>query len=328
MKNALNLSNVVMPWGLFWVRLLSAGVCLGLLLCVGCSSTAVMHDAITKSARFRAVSDKFGKGARNFGDYDFPEFSAKREMTYQSSNPPLSHTMISSVTHGDGNWRTEMDFGTSRGSSVTEQGTEYMRKTGKDVVVTIQRPLSQLSVCYYPKQQAGWKTSSDNFGNPYSQFNATYAKLYDDSYKTSFATCRLESNEVGEEVIDGHSCLKTRKVASDQCGVIYQSVVWQAKDLNGFPIQTQTEDARGITTIRYTDIHLNKPDPSIFEVPANIMIFENAQAYVQAVTANQSNKPDYAGAISDGVVLGTWYYNKFTNPALRNNSSIQPPRLH
>jgi len=59
--------------------------------------------------------------------------------------------------------------------------------------------------------------------------------------------------------------------------------VWQAADLNQFPIKTEaTHDQTTITTV-FRDIKMTRPDASLFQVPAGFKEYSNMQEMMMSV---------------------------------------------
>ncbi len=77
------------------------------------------------------------------------------------------------------------------------------------------------------------------------------------------ATVQKES--LGFEQVGPYHCEKSR-VHTAFNGKSYVTIEWAAKELNGFVVKKQDEDATW--TIEFQNIHLGPQDPSLFEVPA------------------------------------------------------------
>ena len=76
----------------------------------------------------------------------------------------------------------------------------------------------------------------------------------------------MEVTDMGLEVILGHPCEKVRLTRAYKLGL--EILVWKAKDLGNFPLQTQTSFTNGIVIKKsYTEVDLTKPDPTLFEPP-------------------------------------------------------------
>ena len=83
----------------------------------------------------------------------------------------------------------------------------------------------------------------------------------------------IERVAVGTETIDGHVCkvenLTITPHSGLRAGQASTMKVWEAQDLNGFPIKVETQTSRGPVAIQYKDISLNAPDAALFTHPDN-----------------------------------------------------------
>ncbi len=82
---------------------------------------------------------------------------------------------------------------------------------------------------------------------------------------------KVERNSIQqEETIDGHVCkieILTLTPRDDR-PIVARMKLWEAKDLNGFPIKIEVEDSGQTYTSTYTNVSLSAPDPNLFQHPA------------------------------------------------------------
>jgi hypothetical protein len=89
---------------------------------------------------------------------------------------------------------------------------------------------------------------------------------------------KVERTEIGKETIDGHPCVKYKVVVTPENGTPANMLVWQATDLNNYPIQTQVEAGNGtVATTRFQDINQSKPAASLFEPPSDYKRYSSPQ---------------------------------------------------
>ncbi|MGA9877048.1 MAG: hypothetical protein WBQ21_14700, partial [Solirubrobacteraceae bacterium] len=69
----------------------------------------------------------------------------------------------------------------------------------------------------------------------------------------------------GHETIDGHLC--NRYQLAFQTNADFSATIWEATDLNNFPIQMEFGKGDLHVKIHYHDVKLGEPDPGLFEVP-------------------------------------------------------------
>jgi hypothetical protein len=73
-----------------------------------------------------------------------------------------------------------------------------------------------------------------------------------------------------EETVDGHVC----KIESltltprDDRPIVAKVKLWEAEDLDGFPIRIDVEEGGQTFTSTYTNVSLRAPDPKLFQHPA------------------------------------------------------------
>jgi hypothetical protein len=89
---------------------------------------------------------------------------------------------------------------------------------------------------------------------------------------------KVERTEIGNETIDGHPCVKYKVVVTPENGTPSNMLVWQATDLNNYPIQTEVEAGNGtVATTRFQNINQNKPAASLFEPPSDYKRYNSPQ---------------------------------------------------
>src|SRR5436309_13409286 len=118
--------------------------------------------------------------------------------------------------------RFEMDATQIKGGSVPESALAQMKAMGMDKMIMISRPDQKLTYMVYPNLQS---------------YAATAMSEKDASEKdTNFKT---ESSELGKETIDGHPCVKTKVVLTDDKGEKQEATLWNATDLKKFPVKLE-----------------------------------------------------------------------------------------
>jgi hypothetical protein len=89
---------------------------------------------------------------------------------------------------------------------------------------------------------------------------------------------QLQKIYLGQQAIDGHACIKN-SITDIEPGSSRQSgVIWNASDLHGFPVKSLLESGPGIMKIQFQNVVLQKPNPLLFEIPTNYMMFTNSAA--------------------------------------------------
>lgn len=188
-------------------------------------------------------------------------FTANAQVTMK--DPSGKQMQVMEFTYGmlDGKVRTEMDMTKMQGANVPPEAMGQMKQMGMDRTVHIFLPDKKIAYMLYPSMKAYCEM---NTGQMAGQKEGKEPKI--------------EETELGKETIDGHPCMKSKVVVTDEDGHKFESLVWKATDLKDFPIQTQmtTEDHTTITT-KFTDINRSKPSASMFEPPSDFKRYANMQ---------------------------------------------------
>jgi len=73
-----------------------------------------------------------------------------------------------------------------------------------------------------------------------------------------------------EETVDGHVCkIETLTFTpKDDRPIVAKMKLWEAEDLDGFPIRIDVEEGGQTFTSTYTNVSLQAPDPELFQHPA------------------------------------------------------------
>jgi hypothetical protein len=78
----------------------------------------------------------------------------------------------------------------------------------------------------------------------------------------------VSRERAGEETVDGRACVVYRSRVEAPDGGVTESTVWEAKELGGLAIRSESRGPDGsVATTVLSDVRLD-PDPSLFEPPA------------------------------------------------------------
>jgi hypothetical protein len=91
----------------------------------------------------------------------------------------------------------------------------------------------------------------------------------------------IEKIKVGSEIIDGHPTdkFKVRIVRKDNPP--FEGFIWNARDLDGMTIRTETENNDFKTVMELKKIVLRRPEPPLFEIPAG---YSEAKGFLDLMT--------------------------------------------
>src|SRR5205807_8871042 len=94
--------------------------------------------------------------------------------------------------------------------------------------------------------------------------------LYDKDAKKTREDFTIEAKELGRETVEGHDCLKNQTTIIDKEGNRHEATVWNAADLNKFPVKIEQTENGNLSTLLFKDVKVTKPEDSMFEPPSDL----------------------------------------------------------
>ncbi len=200
--------------------------------------------------------DFSGTMAKLFGNNS--TFSAKLEIQVEAM------TMPGKMAFDNGKSRFEMNLMEMKGGQMPPEASAHMKAMGMDQMVTLSLPDKKATYLIYPGLQAYAEMPIQNShdAKPASEF-------------------KIETTELGKETVDGHPCVKNKAVVTDDQGKKHESTIWNATDLKDFPVKIQTTEQGTLTTMRFKDVKLSKPDASQFELPSGYKKYDSMAVMMQ-----------------------------------------------
>jgi outer membrane lipoprotein-sorting protein len=186
-------------------------------------------------------------------------FSATAVSTIKDASGKEVMSMESDFAAMDGNVRFERDMTKSSAMKGQPEAAAQMAAMGMHHTVSIIRADKQVMYMVYPGKKAYWEM-------------ALPQSVAADDSKT-----RIEKKEAGRETVDGHPCVKQQLTYTDAEGKATQWTLWEAADMNGFPVQTEVVAGGNVITTLYKNINQSKPAASLFEPPADFKRFASMQ---------------------------------------------------
>jgi hypothetical protein len=176
----------------------------------------------------------------------------------------------------EGKVRTEMDMTKMQGGRMPPEAVAQMRAMGMDKTVTIILPEKHTSYLVYPGLKA------------YCELPMGAGASATEGNKPP----KVDRTEVGKETIDGHPCVKYKVVVTPENGMPVNMLVWQATDLNNYPIQMQVEAGNGmVATTRFQNINQSKPAASLFEPPSDYKRYSSPQELMMSTMGGMGGMP-------------------------------------
>lgn len=204
---------------------------------------------------------------------DIKAFTAKANVRLLDKDQKETSTMPMTMALRDGKMRTDMDLSEVKMGGIPPEAAAMMKQAGMDKMVTLIDPAKKTSTMMYPNMQA-------------------YADMPVNEEEVGGGT--VQSKDMGEEKIDGHTCKKVQLTATDAKGKTQEALVWQAKDLKNFPIQMQMKQKENTVVVKFQEPKLETPPASQFEIPAGYSKYPTFQALLQAAMmkmfSNQSQQ--------------------------------------
>lgn len=100
---------------------------------------------------------------------------------------------------------------------------------------------------------------------------------------------KVEHTSLGTDVVDGHPCTIENLKFTKRDGRTMELKVWNAKDLDGFPVKIERSGMGRPRTVLYKDVQLNTPDPALFKHPAMKCITSPTRTTVQPPAAGEQS---------------------------------------
>jgi hypothetical protein len=188
-------------------------------------------------------------------------FSADATVTVKDPSGKEMPAMEFSYAMLDGKVRTDMDMAKIHGGGMTPQAIMQMRSMGMDRIVHIFLPEKKVAYMIYPGMKA------------YCQMDTSKSSAQKEGKEP-----KIEKTELGKETVEGHPCMKSKVVITQDDGKKFESLQWQATDLKDFPVKSEmtSEDGMVVTTL-FKNINQSKPDASLFDPPADFKRYDTIQ---------------------------------------------------
>jgi outer membrane lipoprotein-sorting protein len=200
--------------------------------------------------------------AKLFGNNSAFSATMENQIRLGSGEKPM--TMVGKIAFDSGKSRFEMNMSGASGSQMPPQAPGQMKDLGMETIVTISRPDKKMAYIVYPGLQAYAET-------PIQDPDAAKA---DSDFK-------METTELGKETIDGHPCVKSKVVITNDKGEKHESTVWKATDLKDFPVKMEITERGQPMTISFKDVNLSKPDALQFDPPSDFKMYSSREELMQ-----------------------------------------------
>jgi len=223
--------------------------------------------AVSLRAQFGpgAMGGGAGKGLNLSGSTkklfeDNKAFSGNMELQVNSPQGPM--TVPGKIFYLEGKSRFEMDLAGTKSPALPPGAAAQMKSFGMEKMIVISRPDKKASSMIYPGLQAYYEEPLQDADNDY----------------------KIEQTELAKEKLDGHDCVKNKTVVTDKDGSKREFTVWNATDLNKFPVKIEQTEDGNLSTMTFKDVKLSKPEEKQFDTPpTDCKKYENIMAILQEV---------------------------------------------
>jgi outer membrane lipoprotein-sorting protein len=205
---------------------------------------AQMNSAMVQGPQFS------GPMAKLFGDHQ--SFSATMEFQTESGQG-RAMTMDGGIAYLNGMSRFEMDLSQMQGAGIKPGAMAQMKRMGMDKIVAVSIPAKKIMRSIYPSMNSYVETAIPD-STPASSSGTDY---------------KVTVTETGSETVAGHPCIKNKVVVTAPDGVSHESTVWNATDLDKFPVKIEMSENGKHVTMTFKDVKLDKPDAALFDPPAD-----------------------------------------------------------
>jgi Domain of unknown function (DUF4412) len=210
-----------------------------------------------------------------------PVFAATMQTKMNGPNGPM--TVKSKMFFDHENSRTEMNMADAQGGSLPPDAISQMQTIGMDKVVSIALSDKKTVYMVYPNIRS--YVGMDITGG---------AAPVTNNYQ-------VQTTKIGDDSVDGHTCVKNQTLvwSGDQTNVF---TVWNATDLNNFPIQITMSQQETSATIDFQNVSFDKLDGSLFQPPAGYTKYGTIQDLMQSALMNHpGGMPGMPGAPTPSV---------------------------
>ncbi|HXC34999.1 MAG TPA: hypothetical protein VNV43_03940 [Candidatus Acidoferrales bacterium] len=198
------------------------------------------------------------------------------------ANPVFSATMLTSISGPQGpmtvkakmvfdhnNSWTEVNMADVQSANLPPQAVQaaaQMKAIGMDDVVSITTADKKNAYMIYPRIHSYVDIAIPSSAQA-GDFNAQTTKM-------------------GEETVNGHSCIKNDVIITNS---VQSSdfTVWNATDLNNFPVRIVTTEQGMPVTINFQDVSFDRPAAGLFDPPAHFTRYGTIQDLMQSALMNR-----------------------------------------
>lgn len=208
----------------------------------------------------------FGGGQPSGGDYsslmklwgDRP-FSAKVVTQELDKKGRATELAAAEYAYSKGRLRIEMRMGETAAGQKRRKATDELADLGMDHIVMLVLPNEKGPFMIYPSLSA------------YCQIPET-----NPTQTAAGSEPKISREELGKETIEGRECIKSL-VTIEEGKSKTQCTVWEAVDLDRFPIQTEMVEGGKLIRTTFKELKFKAPPEALFQVPQGFTRYKDMQ---------------------------------------------------
>ena len=183
---------------------------------------------------------------------DNPAFTAN--LDYHSYGGTFGNVVAvqGKLAYLNGKTRFEMDLAGAGDANLPRQDASSLAQMGMDTMIAISCPEEKVNYFVYPDMMA-----------------------YVLRPIPAAADYQLDVTRVGDENVQGQNCVKNKVIATGPDGIPHESSVWNATDLNNFPIKIETVQNGATVILLFRDLKLDTPDAGQFHPPSDYKQYDD-----------------------------------------------------
>ncbi len=192
-------------------------------------------------------------------------FTANLEFQITDTGSTDSMSLPGKIKFDGGKSRFDMNMSDMRGGAIPPGAAAQFKAMGMDQVTAISRPDFKSAYLIYPGMQS-------YIVNPAPENTSTNLNDY-----------KMDVTQLGTENVAGHDCVKNKVVVTEKNGSTHQSTVWNATDMNKFPVKIESTEENHKLVLLFTQVSFTKPDAHVFDAPAGFTKYDSMNSMMQAV---------------------------------------------
>lgn len=238
-------------------------VVLGILIGIDCAAFGQTAADKTAPGLNSAMPKLFGDNTNFIARVDTHVYDKNNKET---TSMPMGFEMLGERI------RVDINMTQVKSSVMSPDFATTLKQMGMDQMTTIMLPDKKVVLTIYPGLKSYAETAMDK-------------QELEDAKKN----LKMKKNRLGKETVDGHPCEKEEVTLTDDKGNEQRATIWEAQDMNKFPIKMQLSEDNTSVIMNYRDIKLGRPADSHFQAPSGMAKFDSVNALMSDAITKKMN---------------------------------------